>query len=305
MSAETATSPSAVMDLVLRLRAFELFHGLPLESLHGLALAADVVRLAPGQQLARTGEPWRALNLVLQGTLEAPRTDMEPVSRERAELMGALAVLSGTPLPCPIVARGTVDLLRVPADVLTEVLEEDFGATFEVLRNVARLLVEGPVVSGGLPPGPAPREPRSLDLVERMMLLRRAFRLESASLTSFADLARSATLSVAEGSQPLWRAGDPASEAVLVVAGSVELRATPRGDTQRVGAQGVLGALDLIASIPRRYDALPSAGTVLLHLPAPQMLSMLEDHFDAALDVIAVLSRDALKLLCGCAELPS
>ena len=304
MSAETATSTSAVMDLVLRLRAFELFHGLPLESLHGLALAAEVVRLAPGQQLARSGEPWRALNLVLQGTLEAPRADMEPVSRERAELMGALAVLSGTPLPCPIVARGTVDLLRVPADALTEVLEEDFGATFEVLRNVARLLVHSPVSAGGLPPGPPVREPEVLDLVERMMLLRRAFRLESASITSFADLARGATQSVADGTTLLWRAGDPAGEAVLVVAGSVELSKTAQG-TQRVGPQGVLGALDLIASIPRRYDALPSAGTVLLHMPAAQMLSMLEDHFDAALDVIAVLSRDALKLLCGCAELPS
>ena len=303
MPAEAATA--SVLDHVLRLRAFELFRGLPLESLHSLALAAHVVRLAPGQSLARSGEPWRALHLVLQGTLESPGQDRPPISRERAELLGALAVLSGQPLPCPIVARGTVDLLRVPSDVLFEVLEEDFGATFEVLRNVARLLVEGPVVSGGLPPGPAPREPRSLDLVERMMLLRRAFRMESASLTSFADLARSATLSVAEGQRPLWRVGDPASEAVLVVAGSVELRATPQGDTQRVGAQGVLGALDLIASIPRRYDALPSPGTVLMHMPAAQMLGMLEDHFDAALDVISVLSRDALRLTCGCAEAAS
>lgn len=300
MPAEAAAI-SSVMDHVLRLRAFELFRALPLESLHSLALAAQVVRLTPGQSLARSGEPWRALVLVLQGELEAPVPGALPISRERAELLGALAVLSGQPLPCPIRARGPVDLLSVPADVIIEMLEEDFGATFEVLRSVARLMINAPVFTGGLAPAAAPREPFALDLVERMMLMRRAFRLESASLSSFADLARAATLRVADGSKPLWRVGDPASEAVLVVAGTVELRATPQGETQRVGPQGVLGALDLIASIPRRYDALPTQGTVLLHLPATQMLSMLEDHFDAALDVIATLSRDALKLLCiGC-----
>ena len=37
-----------------------------------------------------------------------------------------------------------------------------------------------------------------------------------------------------------------------------------------------------------------------MFLPAALMLGMLEDHFDAALDVIAVLSRDALRFTCGC-----
>ena len=303
MSAEAVTS--RVLDHVLRLRAFELFRGLPLESLHSLALAARVVRLAPGQPLARSGEPWRALHLVLQGVLEAPGEGRPPISRERVELLGALAVLSGEPLPCPILARGTVDLLHIPADVLFEVLEEDFGATFEVLRNVARLMVNAPVSAGGLPGGPAPREPESLDLVEKMMLLRRAFRLESASLTSFADLARGATQSVADGKQPLWQRGDPTGDCVLVVAGSVELTSTPSGEALRVGTHGVLGALDLIAGIPRRYDALPTKGTVLMFLPAALMLGMLEDHFDAALDVIAVLSRDALRFTCGICEAKS
>ena len=298
MPAEAAVAQS--LDLVLRLRRIPMFRGLPLDSLHALALAARVERLAPGTPLARAGEPWSALNVVLEGELDGPRgSDMESVT-DRAQRLGALALLAGRPLPCPVVARGPVQLLRVPPDTLFALLEEDFGALLEVLRSLAGQLLEGPVTVGGLPPR-APQAASPLDLVERMLVIWRSFGLEQVSTTALADLARGAAQSVANGTAPLWRAGDAASEAVLVVDGAVELR-PPALPALRAGPQAVLGGLDVLASTPRRYDAIPTARTVLLHLPAGQLLSRLEDHFDMAVDVLATLSRDAVRQLCGSRE---
>jgi CRP-like cAMP-binding protein len=295
MPAEATATNS--LDLVLRLRRIPIFRAVPLDSLHALALAARVERLAPGVVVSRAGEPWSSLNVVLEGHLEGPGGGDADSVTNRAQLLGALALLAGHPLPCPVVARGPVQLLRVPPDALFALFEEDFGALLEVLRSLTQQLLEGPVVTGGLPPRNAQPAP-PLDLVQRMLVIWRSFGLEHVSTTALADLARSASQTVADGKRLLWRAGDAASEAVLVVDGAVELR-PPETSAWRVGPQTVLGGLDVLAGTPRRYDALPTAATVLLHLPAGQLLSRLEDHFDMAVDVLATLSRDAVRRLCG------
>jgi Cyclic nucleotide-binding domain len=296
MPADAATVPNA-LDLVLRLRRIPPFREPPLESLHALALSARVERLAPGQPLARAGEPWSGLYLVLDGELEGPGVRDAGNPTERAEFLGALALLSGQPLSCPVVARGPVQLLRVPADALFALLEEDFGALLEVIRSLTQQLLDAPITFGGLPPR-APQRAPPLDLVERMLLMWRSFRLEHVSTTALADLARSASQSVADGTRPLWSTGDAATEMVLVVDGAIELR-PPAAPALWAGPQAVLGGYDFFAGAPRRYDTIPTAGTVLLHLPGAQLLGILEDHFDIAVALLAALSRDALQLLCG------
>jgi hypothetical protein len=297
-----ATSPRS-LDLLLKLRRIPLFRMLPLESLNTLALAARLQTLAPGQALARAGEPWSALCLVLSGELEGPSGGGDArVLTQRAELLGALALLAGQPLPCEIRARSSVQLLRIPSDALFDLLEADPGAMLEVLRATAQLLLEAPVSTGGEPPRAASTgRAHPMDLVQRMLLIWRSFGMENVSVTGLADLARVATQSIADGKRPLWRVGDTASEGVLVVDGGVTLQVAGTG-VQHVGPGGLLGGLDLMAGTPRRYDAQPTAGTVLLHMPAVQILGLFEDHFDMAMGVLTGMSRSALALECRTAD---
>jgi CRP-like cAMP-binding protein len=302
MPAEAAGSRA--LDLVLRLRRIPLFRALALESLQTLSLAATVQQLAPGEPLARAGEPCLRLVLVLDGELAAPGGGA--VAPAQVELLGALALLAGQPLPQPVVARGPVQLLRIPGDALFDFLEADFGALLEVMRGAARLLLEAPVDTGGLAPRTAPPSGAApLDLVERMLIVWRAFGLENISVTALTDMARTASQRVADGVHPLWRVGDVASELVLVVDGSVTLRPAAEAlPVQVAGPEAVLGGLDLFAGTLRRYDALPSAGTVLLHLPAAGVLGMFEDHFDMAAGVLTSLSRSALGALSAGGTVP-
>ena len=292
----TEAAGARALDLVLRLRRIPLFRALSLESLQTLSLAATVQPLAPGQPLARPGEPCDRLLLLLEGELVAPGSGAE---LPQVELLGALALLAGQPLPIPVVARGAVQLLCIPGDALFDFLEADFGALLEVMRGAAQLLLEAPVDTGGLPPRAAPAPGAApLDLVQRMLLVLRAFGLGNVSVMALTDMARTATQSVADGARPLWRVGDVASEVVLVADGSVALRpASGSLPAHEAGPEAVLGGLDVFAGTLRRYDALPSAGTVLLHLPAGGVLGMFEDHFDMAVGVLTSLSRSALGAL--------
>jgi CRP-like cAMP-binding protein len=288
------------LDLLLRLRRIPLFRALTLESLHALALAARLQPLAPGEPLVRAGEPWSTLCLVLEGEVAGPvGADCAQGLTQRAELLGALALLAGQALPCEVRARGPVQLLRIPGDALFDLLEADSGARLEVLRATAQMLLEAPVDTGGEPPrAAAAPAAQPMDLVQRMLLIWRAFGLENVSVTGLTDLARLATQSVADGTSRLWRVGDVATEGVLVVDGGVALQVS--GSVVReVGPGALLGGLDLIAGTPRRYDATPTAGTVLLHLPASQVLGMFEDHFDMAMGVITAIARSALALQCS------
>jgi hypothetical protein len=306
MQAEATGSRS--LDLLLRLRRIPLFRTLPLESLHTLALAARLQTLASGEPLARAGEPWTSLCLVLAGELEGPSSGADTRGlTQRAELLGALALLAGQPRPCEIKARSSVQLLRIPADALFDLLEADPGAMLEVLRATAQLLLEAPVSTGGAPPRAAPAQgSHPLDLVQRMLLIWRSFGMENVSVTGLSDLARVATQSVSDGKRPLWRVGDAAAEGVLVVDGCVTLKVGGAG-VQQVGPGGLLGGLDLMAGTPRRYDAYPAAGTALLHMPATRILGMFEDHFDMATGVLTGMSRSALALECqaACAAVPA
>lgn len=299
-----ATSPRA-LDLLLRLRRIPLFRMLPLESLNTLALSARLQTLAPGQALARAGERWSTLCLVLSGELEGlPGGADARGLTQRVELLGALALLAAQPLPFEIRARSSVQLLRIPADALFDLLEADPGALLEVLRATAQLLLAAPVSTGGEPPRTAARGAQPRDLVQRMMLIWRSFGMENVSVTGLAELARVATQSIADGKRPLWRVGDAASEGILVVDGDVTLQVAGTG-VQHVGPGGLLGGLDLFAGTPRRYDAYPTAGTVLLHMPATQILGLFEDHFDMATGVLTGMARGALALECHGQEDPA
>ena len=278
--------------LILRLRRFPLFHGVALESLAALAQSARVEHFVDGEAVARAGEAWSGLHLSLEGGFGAPIAASE--HPDRPELLGALSVLADRPLPCAVTARGATRALCLPADVLFEVLEDDFSTLLEVLRAVGRLVLSAPIHTGGLPPEPPPRTPLpALDLVERMFLIQRAFRLTHSSVTSLAETARSAVQVPCDGTRPLWRAGDAPGEMVVVVAGAVTLQLAD-GSTRRVGRYGVLGGIDVLTGSPRRYDAWPEPGSAVLWLPAETTMNSFEDHFHVAMGLLAVLSQDAL-----------
>jgi CRP-like cAMP-binding protein len=269
------------LDLLLRLRRFRLLQSVPLESLAALARVARLKTFADGELVARAGEAWGSVSLVLEGAFAAPGQELDS---ERLELLGALAVFAREPLPLAVVARGPTRALCLPADGLLEMAEEDFGAMEEVMRGLARMLLDRPVSTGGLPPGALPvRGMGALDLVQRMLI-------------ALADTARSAVEESLDGQAPLWRQGDPPRDIVLVVSGAVEAR-PPGAPVLRAGPYGVLGGLDILAATPRRYEAWPEPGAVVLRVPAERLMGHFEDHPEVAMDLLGVLARDVLEAL--------
>ncbi|HET9451246.1 MAG TPA: cyclic nucleotide-binding domain-containing protein [Aggregicoccus sp.] len=293
---EPALERARILERVLRLRGFALLQTVPLESLEALAQAARVRRLSRGEVLVPAGETWRALTLPLEETLRT-----RPAAGAQAaepELLGALSLWSGRPLAVDVVAEASMLVLQLTADTLSEVLEGDASAMLAVLRASARLLLDAPVRAGGLPPGaPAPFGAGSLDLVQRMLLLQRSLGLARASVTALADAASSSEEVRLEQGARLWAPGDPVLDLVLVAAGRVVLR-TSRGQEEQAGPYGVLGALDVMAGTPRRYEAWAEVGgATVLRVPAEHLLGHLEDHVEVALDLLGLLARENLRFL--------
>jgi CRP-like cAMP-binding protein len=197
-------------------------------------------------------------------------------------------------------------VLELDADDVFEILEDRFTILHHIMREMAREIVK---VAKRLPPGsqpPFPRverllPPRDLDLVERILFLRQSPAFSRSSINALVELSRGLSEVSFDPGVTLWREGEPATGALLLLSGSVRCT-SESGIAFETGPGVPLGSIDSVAELPRWFHALTETRVVALHADKEVLIDVFEDNTDMAFDYLAVLAKSLLAMLETIAE---
>jgi CRP-like cAMP-binding protein len=216
-------------------------------------------------------------------------------------------VLARTTMGTQAVAEADTLTLEIDADAIAEVLEDRFQIVQYLLREVSRrvleLLRQNRLDPSRFFPGPPAGLPGGgeLDLVDRLLLLRRMPVFERSSITTLAELARSMANVRFEAGTLLWHEGEPSQGIVLVTSGRV--RTTGSGGVGFEAGPGFpLGAVEAVAQTPRWYDARALTPLVALQAQTDVLVDLFEDNFEMAMDYLALIARATQGILAWRAE---
>ncbi|MEO5985685.1 MAG: ATP-binding protein [Candidatus Limnocylindria bacterium] len=131
-------------DIAERLRATALFGGLDDEQLAQIIELGEIVDLGPGDALIVEGEVADALFVVLEGELDVTKrsgTTNVPLARVGpGSLQGEIAALEGGRRLATVRAVGPAEALRIPVDVMRQLLAAGPDVALSVIRTaVGRL----------------------------------------------------------------------------------------------------------------------------------------------------------------------
>ena len=278
------------------------------EALAGIAQLTRAQRVAAGVELAREGEPFPFVYLIIEGQLELLREGKRVGLFGDGSGVGVMSALARDPIGfgCRTLKESTLLVLRL-AD-LFEMMEDYFDLMHGALRNVAadairwrRALPDG----GFLPHTPiecVECGDGPLGLVQRIFHLRRTIGLERSYIDELAELARAAREQRIPRGTQLWSTGERADHLLIVVSGEVTGQ-TREGKLFRFGPGDILGNLDTIAGEPRWFDAHTQSDLVALTIDSESIVDVWEDHPDLAFAFLRMFSRLILDLRLRAARL--
>lgn len=291
------------VERMLALRSFPAWHDLSPPELATLSAIARPARVDAGATLVAAEDEVDSIFLVVRGGLASRHGGAELGRFGPGDSVGGLAAFGGESAGYEVVALEDAVLLAFRVVELEELFEDRFSILARVLRELARqtIVLRQGLETAGFPAEASPGEAcpaRSLDLVQRMVYLRRSLAMQRTSVDSVAVLAKTAEeLRLAPG-DVLWRTGDPSTSIVVIVCGRLR-GTTPEGRRFELGAGDLAGSLDATAEVPRWYDCEVVDGLVALRLPRDIALDVWEDHPELPLELLAAFSRQVLALLVG------
>ncbi|HMJ12523.1 MAG TPA: hypothetical protein VK524_13960, partial [Polyangiaceae bacterium] len=208
-----------------------------------------------------------------------------------------LAALSRNPAGTEARAEEDSLTLEMSIDDLWNVTEESFDLLVALLRQLTREMAEVQrrmEVSGTLlrdEPLQTPYPERPLDLVQRLVVLRRGGPFQNASLNALAELAERAVELRLDPGTVLWREGEKSEFGLNIVHGVVRCEGDGGRRRFRMGPGSALGTLETIGQLPRSYEATTETPLVALRGNMEIVFDTLEDN--------AELGRAFLGFLAG------
>lgn len=290
------------VERMLALRAFPGWHDLRSDELATLAAIAHP-RFAPrGTALVGLGEEVEHIFLIVSGEVEARRGGRLLDTYGPGDSVSGLAAFGGAGDGYAAITTEDTTMLVLRTAELEEVFEDRFRVLSHVLRELARQTIR--LRQRILPTAGFPAEAktgdacpaRSLDLVQRMVYLRKNLGMEGSSIDSVAVLAKTAEEVRLGPGEALWRRGDPPTSMVAILCGRVRCE-SPEGHVFELGAGDLAGSLDATAGLPRWYDCLVVDGIVALRLSHDITFDVWEDHPELPLRLLRAFSRSVLALL--------
>ena len=286
--------PGGFGERLLALRGFSLLSALPATELALVARLSRERDLQAGEAFAVEGEPVQAVQLIVSGQARLWRAGLPIPSTAALDTVGLLPLAAGLPHPFSVVAVDAVHALEIDADLVAEVLEDDFALFARVLRLGAGYALAradlavppavqrpqpGSIVAGSARPSLAP-----LDAAERLLALRGMPLFRTAPVDGLAALAKRLELVQLPPSGELrTRAGS--GDVLLLVAGRARLAA---GDLESGAALGVLEAL---ADQSPALHLRALAPVQLLRGSVADLFDVLEDHHAMGRQLLAEILR--------------
>ncbi len=290
------------LERLLYLKRVPLLSGLPAAEVAVLADAAQERFFPRGAIVFREEDPASAIHFVAEGALGNFRRGIQVGVVKPGAGIGGLAVLARGTIGSHVVAEEDTLTLEIDADALWEVLEDRLPILQYMLREVNRQAL-GLLRRHRLDPSRFfPEPPRdlggdgALDLVDRLLLLRRMPLFERTSVTALAELARTMANVRYEPGSVLWHEGEPSHGIVLLSSGSVQATGSD-GVSFRAGPGFALGALEAVGQAPRWYEARALTPIVGLQAQTDVLVDLFEDSFEMAMDYLALVASATLRIL--------
>ena len=248
--------------------------------LAGVALSARLAEVGAGEALITEGSQPDHAYVLISGSLEVSREVAGVpiqlgVINAPGSIIGEVAMLAGG------TRNATVRGLQ--ASTVVEIGREDFG----------RILDEAPEASRRV----ARDATRRIEETRLATFVARVFGTNDPGL--LAELSRSCDWVRFEGGQVIFRQGDEADAAYVIVSGRVDVTAvSPDGEERRVGELGpgeVFGELGLIVNAARSATVTTRRDTLIVRFPRPVFELLMDRRPRQMFDVArAVVRRTAM-----------
>ena len=205
------------LERLLHLKRIPLLSGLPTPEVVALADVAQERFFRKGEVVFREDVPASGALFVVEGRLADFRHGIQVGTVGPGQGIGGMSVLARAEYGSQVVADEDTLALEIDADAILDVLEDRLPILQHMLREVSRqalsLLQKHKLDPSKVFPMPAGEMPGSaqLDLVDRLLLLRRMPVFDRTSITALAELARTMAQVRFEAGTTLWHEGEPAA----------------------------------------------------------------------------------------------
>jgi CRP-like cAMP-binding protein len=260
-----------------------------------------------GDVLFAAGSPTNEIFFIFKGEVELRAEGHEPWRLTPPSVIGAIDALYERPHARTAVAATDIHLLALSTEEWFDTIEENFEVARDNLTRVTDGLARielGLSPDGGFPePADEAAEPTlGLNLVERMLLVRRSLAFSSATVQAIARVAQVADeLELAEG-QILHQPGKQTDSFYVVASGVVEITHEDPAVRARFGpGEVVFGAGGVGLRVPQ-FTSKALAPTVLLAVRREDFFDIMEDHFDVMRAVMKGVSYERERVLTARAE---
>jgi CRP-like cAMP-binding protein len=291
------------VERLIHLQALPIFGALPPPELALLARHATPRGFAAGAVLARRGERVSSMNVVVDGAVRVERRRGPSRVLGPHEAVGVIGLLARKDDGVEAIAVTETLTLEIAEGTLLDVCDDHFPVLLHLLRSLSQRSLEERRRLGSDAgydahevPAVAATAPRVLDLVDRIFFLRRTMPLGQSSLTALSALARRVTERRAAPGALLWEEGAASDALLLLVSGSVAGIADGGRQRFRFGPGAAVGALDGLAGVPRWFSASAETEVLALRLSVADFIDVLEDHVQAAMELMAVVASDVLEV---------
>jgi CRP-like cAMP-binding protein len=285
------------IERVFLLRRSPLLGDVPVDQVAALARYAEPWRYRRGRTLQRQGEPPRSIYIITAGTVSLRDRGVEVDRVEAPGGVGLLDALRHADSGLEAVAMTDTQALVIDHEVLLDLYEDHFPFLLSSLRILSGQIIDGWQRPEAEPRLPAvPEEPDApwtgpVDLVGKLMRLRRTPPFLRTSLDVLGVLAQILREASIPAGTTLWRRGDKARRFFLVVRGTVVYREGPGRVVQAFGPDHSVGVMEGLAGRDRVYDAVTARDTVALEGAHEGFIDVLEDDFDLAMDVLGAMAE--------------
>ena len=276
------------VERLLYLRSLPGFVSLGASELATIAYETRERFFKRGQRLFTEGEAARAVHFLVEGRVSVRSQGRILQLIEPPYTVGFLPVLARGNQHVEARVESDTLTLELPAESVHDAFEDSFALLETGVRQLARQFaeVQRKLELRGLveraPPVDTPYPEAELDLVERLVALRRTGPYVAASLDSLTGLVRRMQEVRFEPGDVLWEEKDPSTYGIHVVHGTVMcvgddgLRRFPMGPGSVIGYSEIL-AEDLATRAPDALPDLTRIGDAGKHL-----LELISDVLDLA-----------------------
>jgi CRP-like cAMP-binding protein len=251
--------------------------------------------------LLRSGSEVDEVHFIVEGEVEMRQSDGSVIIAGPGEGVGMLGLIARDDEGVAAVARTEVLTLTVNADTLVDILEDHFRILRHLLRALCMLSIDNRRRHGNaalLEPtreSMVPRAVTELDLAQRIFCLRATAPFARSRIASLATLARQAKDVSFERGDTVWSAGDPGETALLIVSGSIKGASDDGTQTFRFEPGSYPGLMEAIARVPLWYSATAETPVTALRIDAEDIIDVLEDSADTALELMAVVAAQLIE----------